>query len=276
MIATVPKVYGIRPRIYIILRGGLGNQLHQIAAGVKYAEEYGGCVRIFAHIVDTSVNPERRGFFRKVPVNELFPGADLSQVNSLEDILLRVLVRYFPRLLEKRKVTELNFFSGMNSKVVFLRGWFQSHSYLPENFHPRVLVSQKSVESNKIVIHVRLTDYLHSDKFPLNRHYYTKAVDVMSKSLAIKNFICFSDDLQEVGQFIPSGLTVEYPEEKGKFDPVELLYSLSSGSGLICSRSSLCWWAAQIVSSRGGTVLSPWTGEAHQSDWLSLNSLNDS
>jgi hypothetical protein len=275
MIQAVRKVYEIKPRIYIILRGGLGNQLHQIAAGVKYAEGCGGRVRIFAHIVDTAIDPERRGFFRKVPINELFPGVHLKQVNLLEASLLRVIIRSFPRFFMRFQVAESNFHHKQNSKIVFLRGWFQSHTYLPRNFRPDLIHSQNFARSRQIIIHVRLTDFLDLDKFPLKRDYYKQAIEVMSKRLVVNSFDCYSDDLKNVGDFLPSNLSVNYPEEKNKLDPVALLYSLSSGSGLICSRSSLCWWAAQIVSSRGGTVISPWRGNAHRDDWLSLNSSID-
>jgi hypothetical protein len=262
------------PRIYIILRGGLGNQLHQIAAGVKFAEEHGGLVRIFAHIVDTSVNPERRGFFRSLPINQLFPGANLKQVNRIENFVLRASLRFFPALVAKRIVTESNFHDSGISRVALLQGWFQSHAYIPRNFRPEVLVSLEEIVPDKIIIHVRLTDFLELDKFPLSKEYYREAINEMTKMLGIESFSCFSDDLGEVGLFLPADLVVEFPEKKGKIDPVELLKSLSSGSGLICSRSSLCWWAAQIASSRGGLVISPWKGEVHHDDWLSLDPTN--
>ncbi len=262
------------PRIYIILRGGLGNQLHQIAAGVKFAEEHGGLVRIFAHIVDTSVNPERRGFFRNLPINQLFPEVNLKQVNRLENFVLRASLRLFSRFVAGRIVTETNFKDSSISKVVLLQGWFQSHAYLPRNFHPEALFPQLEIVSDKIIIHVRLTDFLELDKFPLSQKYYTKAINEMTKILGIETFSCFSDDLGEVGLFLPEDINVEYPEKNEKIDPVELLKSLSSGVGLICSRSSLCWWAAQITSSRGGLVMSPWKDEVHRGDWLSLDSAN--
>ena len=274
MIQAFRKVYGIQPRIYVILRGGLGNQLHQIGAGVKYAEEYGGSVRIFAHIVDTAVNPERRGFFRKVPINELFPGTQINQVNFLENFLLRLVVSSFPRFFIRFQVTESNFDHMRTRKIVLLRDWFQSHTYLPKNFRPDLIDDQNFTESHQVIIHVRLTDFLDLDKSPLNREYYKKAIELISKNLEVTGFICYSDDLKNVVDFLPSDLSVSYPEEKTTLDPVSLLYSLSSGSGLICSRSSLCWWAAQIVSSRGGTVISPWTGDVHREDWLSLNTSN--
>ena len=274
MIKAPRKVYGIKPRIYIILRGGLGNQLHQIGAGVKYAEEFGGNVRIFAHIVDTAINPERRGFFRKVQINQLFPGANLKQVNFLENFLLRVVVRFLPKYLIKFQVTESNFYHKPNKKIVLLRDWFQSHMYLPQNFRPDLLHDKSFPESQHVIIHVRLTDSLDLDKSPLNRDYYKKAIKLISKSLNTTNFDCYSDDLKNAGEYLPINLNVNYPEEKIKLDPVTLLYSLSSGSGLVCSRSSLCWWAAQIVSSRGGTVISPWTGDVHREEWLNLKSSN--
>jgi hypothetical protein len=171
----------------------------------------------------------------------------------------------------KFQVTESNFYHTSNKKIVLMRDWFQSHTYLPRNFRPDLLYDKDFPESQQVIIHVRLTDFLDLDKSPLNREYYTKAIELISKKLDFTGFNCYSDDLKNVGDFLPSDLSVSYPEEKTTLDPVSLLYSLSSGSGLVCSKSSLCWWAAQIVSSRGGAVISPWTGDVHREDWLSLN-----
>jgi hypothetical protein len=253
------KIPSFAPRNYVILRGGLGNQLHQIAAGVRKSELNLGKTRIFAYVVDHANDHTRRGYFRELNLTKLFPGADLREVNDIEQICLRILLKLNFRLCSQFLVDEENFETKSRYlKVSFLRSWFQSAEFLPTALDPTALVAIHEHTQSNVTIHVRLTDFSLIDKSPLGLDYYTKAIGLIPESLKNKGIICFSDDIAGASNLLPHPIKVYFPEAHTMMTPSELLVSLSSTKFLISSRSSLCWWAALAVSSNGGQVVSPW------------------
>lgn len=268
MFSTRAKVYGVKPRIYVILRGGLGNQLHQIAAGAAISERVDGVLRVYSHIVDTSVNPSRRGFFREFNLSKVFFTVDLKEVGWFENLALRILVRLRYKGSEKSVVSEENFdHFNLHRKCYLLKGWFQSHKYLPNNFNPTAFVPPTPLEDSTATVHVRLTDFSSIDSEPLNSDYYRVAILRIKQMKEINRFICFSDDIQGAQRMLTGSEEKIYPEYESPFTPDNLLLNMSTSKYLICSRSSLSWWAAQIVAAKGGQVFSPWSDDVANETW---------
>ena len=263
--------YGIRPRIYIILRGGLGNQLHQIAAGVKFLEKSNGKVVIFPHIVDNAANLDRRGFFRDIKLSELFPSANIIESNFVESLILRVLNSKNFKGFGKLIVHDANFFNHHTYPFTILRGWFQSFDYIPEFIDFLSLRDSLTSDHNEVTIHVRLTDFLSIDTNPLRFNYYQTALTLIRKQANINQFKCFSDDIIGARNLLPGEVPYSFPEISIPYSAPELLAELASSSSLISSKSSLCWWAANSVTSGGGIVISPWEGSTHRSEWIGIS-----
>lgn len=263
--------YAIKPRIYVILRGGLGNQLHQIAAGVHLAEKNGGKLIIFPHIVDTAKNHDRRGFYKKIDLLGLFPKIKIYEVNRLEDLVLRVVNRVSLQRFQKRIISEINFFNVSSYRIILMVGWFQSHEYLPNDIDFTKLVDSLLKNKKETKLHVRLTDFLDIDKHPLDGLFYKEALEKVQEKYNFSNVICFSDDIPKAIKILPPSFAYVFPEIENSLEANELLRVLSSSYALICSKSSLCWWAANAVSAQGGVVISPWTGSTHKAEWLTVN-----
>lgn len=268
---ALPRIltYGIRPRLYVILRGGLGNQLHQIAAGVKYVERNNGRVIIYPHIVDNATNPDRRGFFRDIELNELFPKAKIAEANFVEVLILRLVSSWN---LKKILIDDDNFFKPLAFPIVILKGWFQSFEYLPRFINFLSLRSSANSNRDQVTIHVRLTDFLKIDVNPLQSIYYQNALSEIQKEVEVNLLRCFSDDIDTAKNLLPGGLTYNFPEILTPYSAPELLTELSNSSFLIASKSSLCWWAANSVTSAGGIVISPWEGATHNPKWVKVSS----
>lgn len=90
-----------------------------------------------------------------------------------------------------------------------LEGYFQSYKYFtPEIFNELFQFENMSLDFNikgffnpnakSCSIHVRRGDYLkYPDHHPLcKEEYFTQAIDIMSNSLGVKNFLVFSDDIE--------------------------------------------------------------------------------
>lgn len=249
--------------IYILLRGGLGNQLHQIAAAVKLSEILSSEVVIFAHIVDTAHNPERHGYFREINLEGLFPDAKFRRINYIENFILKILNLFNFKGFSFLITSEANFFSIKSRKKVILRGWFQELCYLPEKVDFKVLALKEL--NDDLVIHVRLTDFLLIDSNPLGAEYYKNALKNFSKTPEI---VCYSDDISGAMNILPANENYRFPEKEVKLLAHELLSHLAASRNIICSKSSLCWWAAHAVDANGGKVYSPWGKGTHKDSWV--------
>lgn len=262
--------YAVKPRIYVILRGGLGNQLHQIAAGVKLAEAKKSRIIIFPHIVDTAVNPDRKGLFRKVNFVGLFPNVVIRETSRIENLILRLAIRNSLKLFKNLVVSDENFFKIQKNRISILRGWFQSNEYLPVLVDFGKIIHTEKKDSHDMTIHIRLTDFLTIDPNPLNLAYYSGAIKSFERTNIPDKISCFSDDLQGAQSFLPSNLNYNFPELHKSLDSYELLVELSSSKVLIASKSSLCWWAALCVLSNGGKVVSPFDCPFASERWIKL------
>ena len=265
--------YVIKPRIYVILRGGLGNQLHQIAAGANWAEKRGFRLIIFSHIVDTANNPDRRGLFRELNINAVFPNVTISEPNQFENFLLRLANLNSFKLVKSCMVSENNFFDVKKLPIALLRGWFQSIGFLPSSIDITRMVPARISDFHDLSVHVRLTDFLTIDPTPLNSEYYESAISFV-ENLSTSGFItCFSDDISSAQKMLPSDRAYFYPELNKALNAYELLIELASSKTLIASKSTLCWWAGLYVVSNGGRVISPLEGPTPSDLWVQLNNL---
>ena len=257
----------------MILRGGLGNQLHQIAAGARIAEQFGGELVIFSHVVDFAKNQERRGYFRFLDLASLLPGIKTREVNSCENLILRILNRFSWKLTKSISVSESNFFDIRKKPFILLRGWFQSHEFLPHCINFAKLLDGSSKSKRGVILHIRLTDFLNNDTDPLGVDYYAHAINAVTSKISSTEIYCFSDDIQLARKMLPESIKVIFPEQEMRLEAHELLQELSNCEVIICSKSTLCWWAANVVSSNGGLVISPFKDLAHHPNWLNIQGI---
>lgn len=248
--------------------------MHQIAAGVKFAEARMGKVILFAHIVDHSLNPDRRGFFREIDLVSLFPGVDICETNTIETLVLRGLNSRKFHIFKKIIVDEENFLMQKKFLIAILKGWFQSFDYMPAKMNFKTLKSVANSNPGKITVHIRLTDFLTIDTNPLNSTYYQTALSILDIRRDVDDIRCFSDDIQGAKSILPPGYHYNFPEINAPITAPKLLADLANSTKLVCSKSSLCWWAANCVSESGGLVVSPWEGSVHSSSWISTNQSN--
>ena len=255
----------------MVLRGGLGNQLHQIAAGASVAERHNGKVVIFPHIVDSANNPERRGFFRLIDLDGLFPGIPVKEVNTIERLFLRAWNKKYLPCLDSFIVSEFNFRNLEKKKMFLVCGWFQGFEYLPTCINFSKISNLSKSKPAGLNVHVRLTDFLQNDSNPLDSKYYREALTIASSKLQVLTISCFSDDIPTASKLLPSNFIYNYPEKISQLNPAELLVQLANCEILICSKSTLCWWAANVVQSAGGLVISPFSNSAKSTKWIKIS-----
>ena len=230
-------------RNYLILTGGLGNQLFQVAAA-SYFTGNG------ALVVDTSLSSKRNPpgqteleklelaenisfsqiaggrFFPRKAFN-MFLRISISQniflkSDRLKSLLLILGSRYFSHVYhEKIKIVldgfQINKLPQAESYGLLFIGYFQAYKYCGEleMFRTHELIAkERSIEVEKIyaghndktilVIHIRLGDYLNEENFGTpSSTYYSNAINKIAGTVALDECWIFSNDVEKARNYIP-------------------------------------------------------------------------
>lgn len=290
---------------YVLLAGGLGNQIFQVAAARKTNSEK----IVFLDLL----NNERKSFNGYPEIFNLKLGSRLELVRPTRYHL--ILRRYFLWLIgSTSKPDSLRFLlansklikdisslivwmtTGIRTKVLlenrqlphntfvnskhpyFLIGYFQSYevsthleteldSLVPSKLSARLIAQASFLESEKAVgMHVRRGDYVGHPTFGLLSNDYFKNV-LLSIGGIDRPIIIFSDSTVVVSDFLPEPMIHLGQVCPDNFSASEVLYLMSKCSDLILSNSSLSWWAGFIAQTRGSNVVapSPWFKKEIQS-----------
>ncbi len=277
--------------VQVFLRGGLGNQLFQYAAGLYFSQKYA-----LHLIMRTDLLPAREdsigGVSRwPVQINAInHDGSFLCQVQQppggthlLSKTLQvqRMVGDWFPALLirlgvlagEKLfapdlstlpKVSVVNSYCLSKVPAEHLGNYLrrQISEIQSPSFRYRELARESMIE-NPITVHVRLGDYKGMrDKYG-NTDFsrLEKTLDRIREGNPAPTWL-FTDSPQDVDKHITRRLKITKvigPDMLSR--PVEILLLLASGSHLVCANSTLSWWAA-FLRGVGNTVSYPLTKHA--------------
>lgn len=227
-----------------IRKGGLGNQMFQVAAALIYQIE----------TRRTIVLPD-----------EFYNHHNHQKKNYVESIFQNI-GPYIPRQMDQTAIDNL-LRSGIKqhpgepgfedwspclpgNENILLHGYFQS--CIPILRHERSIRSKylhnlplEMPKKDAVGIHVRRGDYV---KFPdvhflLGEDYYSRAIQTFSKEANL-TYEVFSDDIEackkmKCFQDLPRCSYVEEPDEI-----VALAKMLACQGGFICANSTFSWWAA--------------------------------
>ena len=230
-----------------VRKGGLGNQMFQVAAAIVYQEEKGKIVLVpkefynhhnetkkeyadtifshFPHRIDIAFDEQMIQSFlhQSFTKHTGTPGFDAWAPEDISgNVLLHGYFQYYP-VLEKHETL---------IREIYLKGLQSFMTFQPS--------------SNLVGIHVRRGDYLkppHSDFMPsCSISYYEKALQQFD--IKEKTFCIFSDDLewckgQTVFSSLPNKLFIDEPDECKSL----ALMTVCHG-GFICANSTFSWWGA--------------------------------
>lgn len=207
------------------LRGGLGNQMFQIAATIGLAKKHGVEFRIPL----TLEHGDKRGVYGKFS--------------------------HFPQLTDEDKISLIyNEPSFSYSEIPYqdgicLNGYFQSAHYFSHCF-PEIKKAFKIDYSNRFPycsIHVRRGDYIENPNIHTNldMDYYNEAIEYIegnTRSTCREKFVVFSDDIAWCRKnFI--GDKFIFSTEKSDIKDMALMSQCRSH---IIANSSFSWWGAHL------------------------------
>lgn len=272
--------------IIVNLKGGLGNQMFQYAAGLALAEKHHVDLKLdFAFLETSKVSADftKRKFELEIfDVNFKMASDDETHafLGNQYKLSYRIVRKFFPALIRKKiyRYDLLNFdpaFAQLGNNV-YLDGYFQSLHYFLEaattiQSHFRFknppegknkILAREISSCNSVSIHVRRGDYLNE----INRavfgnictlDYYSKAIAAIQKEISDPHFYIFSDDVSWVKENlkIDSPVTfVDFNKGENSFEDMRLM-SLCRHN--IIANSSFSWWAAWLNENPSKKVFAP-------------------
>lgn len=233
-----------------VRKGGLGNQMFQVAAGLIYAKETGRQILLpfeFYNSHRTANEDYADTLFKNIPLR-IEKALDQTAIDALKR---NGFTQYpgepgFDPWIVNRQL----------SGNVLLHGYFQyyppleSHEELIRNFYLDGLAPYKDnliANRNRVGIHVRRGDYLKPPFNDVHKTqdglYYKKALSLFNPGY-IDEYWIFSDDIewckqQDVFQELSNCRFIDEPHELRSLARMTLCQG-----GFICAASTFSWWGA--------------------------------
>lgn len=287
-----------KKQVLMPLLGGLGNQLFQLSAALFVATDRE--VLLISNLGNQRRNVENQPEIQslelpaKIKFDKKLRGHKFCTVvfNRLlvrkqNSFLTRVLLYSFARVvlsLHFHKVVRIHTSNNVgydewksrNSTEVGI-GYFQSYKWtekseiidLMKKLRPKIesnrfVELRKQIrESESLVIHIRLGDYLNEPGIGvLSPEYYLNALKEFDRE--IDKYWIFSDQPQEARKLLPENILHKclfvQPSELNTIETWELM---RYGENYIISNSTFSWWSARLSYAESPVVIapSPWFAE---------------
>ena len=281
---------------HVVLGGGLGNQMFQLAAGL-YASNGQNVVLETGILTPNQVPTSELSRF-SWPKNVAL--RDARKCSAFEKRFISLCIRqgaanhslYFHKGLETLATISISFLRRKFFKVFINRGvgyderlsssasnriligYFQCHQW-PEatrEVFQRCLDDlneeiphdniQELLGSNFNLLHIRLGDYLNENSFGVPGVEYFKSsldfVDAHSKNKSDEKLMIFSDSPDLVPDYLDTDTLNRGVVFKSKeFGPAQTLFLMSKANNFIISNSTFSWWAAFLSKEIDAVVVSP-------------------
>lgn len=170
----------------------------------------------------------------------------------------------------------------------YIKGWFQSEHYfwdirdiLLKEFTPKkeIITSQNILEAiqnvESVSVHIRLGDF-QKNNMVLDKDYYTKAMDLMSRNVRNPIWVVFSDNISHVEKKYCFDGKVIFIDNSYHLKDYEQLILMSKCKHNIIANSTYSWWGAWLNQNKNKFVIAPakWFNSQRNivpSEWIRIN-----
>lgn len=264
------------PIIAVQMRGGLGNQLFQAAAGMALSHRIGGHL-----VLDTSGYgaSNNRQF-------DLYPLRINCEIRGIENQFTRFFKKKLNKLFKRKTIPEWwngliyeqpSFtydaaFENLNEST-YLMGYFQSALFfkgieldIAKAFDPVKFASPQAFEQVKhlqgdqsVAVHIRRGDYAHNPVVTnsfgiIHLDYYDQAIEHLRQTVPNPKIYIFSDDKVVAREAASRWLNAQVMEGQSAGDD---LFLMSNARHHILANSSFSWWSAWLDQRRDGIRIAP-------------------
>jgi len=276
--------------IVIRLKGGLGNQLFQYAAGRALA---------LKHRVDLAIDLRYFAsdrFGRNYRLNHFNVSAIVltdEEAHHLwkryvperrENIIKYIKLRVLPFWLKPTVIERHYHYDPLFKRIgkeAFIDGYWQSYRYFEEyedtirsELTIRSALSSKTLDvlrrienTQSVSIHIRRGDYLSNDLYAIcESDYYLAALSFIMKNIQKPQLFFFSDDMPWVRRNF-NMQDANYVDHNDKAHDVEDLFLMSHCRHHIIANSTFSWWGAWLCPHPNKIVVAP-------KKWFTNNNMN--
>jgi hypothetical protein len=233
--------------VYLILKGGLGNQLFQYAAGLTF----GGSLYLYPAQPNIHTERDYRYLFKRgFPINKKIPSYTFQQIDAFNE------------------------WNPMNyERPITLDGYFQNLSSLKSVIYSVIVDIKSSLNiqpNNKTFIHVRRGDYLNYPNLfgGVEEEYYKAAMTFFPPNT---EFILLSDDVEwcKLQKWLSKCKIIDEPDE---IKALTLMASCQGGA--IIANSTFSWWGAVLSENKRTIYPSKWFSnvkpDLFPEDWICI------
>ena len=269
-------------KIFVRIKGGLGNQLFCYAAARRLA------IANSAELVIDDVTGFVRDsqYFRKyaldhfrIPCRKATHGERLEPFERYRRGMLKWLSRRKPfserRYLEQEKQEFDERLLGLKlTGTLYLDGYWQSEGYfkdieqtirkdlliIPPEDELNQQMSEKIRSTNAVAVHVRWFD--EPGRPELNNasaDYYLRAISSIEHKTNLPSYFLFSDDSDAARAklALPEDRVTYVGHNRGDENAYADLWLMSQCRHFIIANSSFSWWGAWLSETRGGIIIAP-------------------
>ncbi len=286
-------------RKFVVITGGLGNQLFQIAGALSATDQVVNVVTCIGNpklhageLEVASLDFQRRVEFTKCKKRHyLSPLAfrsmlslattkkNISDKSLYRKALLLLAGTIFSFHLRTLAYPRISSGAGYDPKFRYATGnlfigYFQSHRIHPSarellvNALNKIKLKQSRPKGNslEVLMHIRLGDYRSEPTFGvLNSKYFSSALKLLEKKRPISEISIFSDNPVDALKAIPSNYCDQIKvEELADEPPLITLCRMRGYESYILANSTFSWWAAYTSAPKNVFVPYPWfaTGDS--------------
>lgn len=271
--------------IILRLRGGLGNQLFQYAAGKSLADHHGVPFKLDLYYYKKHPNRSFDLDKFKIPI-ELATPSEINQFTGSNP--LRRFLNKRENYLRCPKVFAQPHYHFYNDWLklpadLYLSGYFQSEKFfLPISekllgwYAPNHPLDTRNAElhgqmktSDSVSLHIRRGDYttaqFNSFFGTVPESYYQQAISTLKAKISKPKFFVFSDDIPWCRSNLRIGDEAMFVDwNKGK-ESYKDLVMMSYCRHNIIANSSFSWWGAWLNQNQNKIVIAPkkWFGQEY-------------
>jgi hypothetical protein len=265
----------------VLLQGGLGNQLFQIAAGT-YLKDLLDKDVIFDATLLTKVPKKIRR--RDVEVAWLLDTSELksSSFTTLSNLLLEKYVKN--SILKEKDLNDL-VLNRVTSRTKVISGYFHNYEYAEKTW-PKISLkilgkleesAPKNITNTKyLAVHFRGGDYLSDEKTRESHgvtgfNYFNNAIKKLITDSNIDKVVIVTDSpdflRQNLSEF--KNININISSSNNIYEDLAII---ANSSGVVMSNSSFSWWGAFIANKISNAKIiapTPWfTGKIDEPRYL--------
>ncbi len=267
--------------IIVQLKGGLGNQLFQYAAGYALARNKNVELKVDCSELGKDAT---LGTFRNFELQKFTCNPIVASQTEVDFFLQKpFLKKYFQKILpgylrdvykEKYFSFDLNFLKTSNH--IYLKGYRQSEKYFVQykqdisqifQIRKELILSVEDLKQsistqNSVSIHIRRGDYANN-KIAFKTHglldeaYYNSAINLLKNKVNQIHFFVFSDDVNWVKSNIQLSNSITFITQNESASSITDFYLMQHCKHNIIANSTFSWWAAYLNPNPHKIVIAP-------------------